>query len=267
MPSYSMPKKDSDNRVRLLPVGASAAETGSLSELTAGVASTARGSDSDSHPPAAAADGCPGPSRPVSPPLASSIRSETPDRGLGEVRDSTHVLCPAPWGADALMTNLQSGEPTIFFRLAMVALSFAMSLTFCCGTFFTPSLIEAYETRDFLLGGSLIAGSILLGPVGVLFVREVRHVCRCKGDEAMLIKLGAGSTSLPTTLLSQAKFLRLLNFDLQAGRGVWGYRAVMIVMFGPSVIFGWGLQSPWHNRVSGAAWLLWAICGARMSLR
>ena len=165
------------------------------------------------------------------------------------------LVCPNPAVTlDRWLTDPETGEPRLLFRVAC-AWTFVFAATFCCGLFFTPSLADIYQLEDPPLFGAAITAAVFLGPVGLVpILAEVRAVCRCHGEGALLPQLGAG-----VALLSAERRAGLRKYaGLADARGwfQWGLRILSVLAFGTFVVSGWGVHPSWHNRVSAAVVLV-----------
>ena len=161
------------------------------------------------------------------------------------------VVCPnSAEKLDRLLTDRDTGEPTLLFRAAQLSCGL-MSAAFCAGTFVTPGLADAIELEGPLLFGALLLLALVAGPVSMLALAEARRVCRCTGEEAFLPRLGAG-----TALLSAERHTALKGrvgmLDLTS-RKVWVPIGIRIVVYGTFLVTGWGVQSPVQNRCTAAA--------------
>eukprot|EP01045_Picozoa_sp_COSAG04_P005333 COSAG04_NODE_246_length_18912_cov_7.669537_11_plen_553_part_00 len=197
---------------------------------------------------------------------AAAASNDEEELGLSlEAPDSVEepVVCPnATEKADCWLTDNETGEPTLLFRAAQLS-CWLYSAATCAGTFYTPSLAEAYELRDPLLGGAVLMLALMFGPGFLLVLAEARRVCRCTGEEAPLPRLGAG-----TALLSAERHAGLkTQFDRldPNSRRSWVERIVFVVLFGLFIVTGWGAHSPWQNRCTATTYLLFNLLAAHIA--
>ena len=165
------------------------------------------------------------------------------------------LVCPNPAVTlDRWLTDPETGEPRLLFRVAC-AWTFVFAATFCCGLFFTPSLADIYQLEDPPLFGAAITAAVFLGPVGLVpILAEVRAVCRCHGEGALLPQLGAGVALLSAE--RRAGLRKYAGLVDAGGRFHWGLRILSVLFFGTFVVSGWGVHPSWHNRVSAAVVLV-----------
>ena len=79
-------------------------------------------------------------------------------------------------------------------------------------------------------------------------------------DAALLPRLGAGTALLPAERhAGLEKYFEMVD---PSSRYFWGLRIVFVGVLGPFIVTGWGVQSPWQNRCSAAAFLLAVLLAA-----
>eukprot|EP01043_Picozoa_sp_COSAG02_P054110 COSAG02_NODE_6075_length_3821_cov_16.445401_2_plen_461_part_00 len=194
------------------------------------------------------------------PSSGSNARASRTTADYSSVDVAPLVTCPNPAASvDPWLTNQTTGEPTQLFKLMQVSCC-TLSATICCGTFATPSLANAYELDDTLLFGGVLA-SALVGPAWLPILSEARRVCRCTGEEAPLLRLGAG-----TALISaerHAGLKKYVNMVDQRGWLRWAGISTSMAGLGFFLVSGWGVHSKWHNRCSIMACTMWYITAFR----
>eukprot|EP01043_Picozoa_sp_COSAG02_P033390 COSAG02_NODE_2276_length_9242_cov_933.673411_1_plen_571_part_00 len=170
---------------------------------------------------------------------------------------------PMPWlsmtagNADRWLTNRETGEPTLFFHVARLS-CVLFSTVVCVGTFFTPSLTDAVELRDPLLFVAVFLLAMVVGPGTAFLIADVRRLCRCTGEDVMLLRLGTGAAVLsPKQHAGIKKYSDMVERSYSL-RGMWRseIRLPTAVLCAPVIITGWGVHSPRQNRLTAAAIML-----------
>ena len=164
------------------------------------------------------------------------------------------VVCPFLFeDLDAMLTNEADGSPTLFYY-GCVAGCVALALACLAGTFATPGLPEAWAAGDPLLGLALVAGALIWGVGAPMILAETRRTCCGAAGGGPLPQLGAGTAPIPAKE-EQAlhKVDKLNGFHKDAATAARILPMVLLAL--PSLIMGWGLQSPTQNRLTAAAWI------------
>jgi hypothetical protein len=186
-------------------------------------------------------------------PMATTITNGGQE-DVAEELTTAAVVCPFLFeDVDAMLTNEADGSPTLLYH-GCVTSCVAMALASLAGTFVTPGLPMAWAAGDPLLGLALVANALVYG-VGVpMLLAETRRTCRGAAGGGPLPQLGAGTAPIPAKEEQALRKLdKQLGFHKDAATVVKNLPSVLLAL--PSLIMGWGLQSPTQNRLTAAAFI------------
>ena len=126
------------------------------------------------------------------------------------------------------------------------------------GTFFTPSIFEAYLEGDWRLVGCVVAFVVASAVTTPLVIAEGRRVFRAD-DGGPLILLGAGTQLISA---AQDKALRSRSVRAFGSKAQLSGGVVYTLMFAYPLVTGAGVHGPIQNRLSALALWLYCVLGA-----
>ena len=163
-------------------------------------------------------------------------------------------ICEHPATRWSRQLTKEDGSPTPLFRVVQFASIQLPVFINVGGTFYCPSLVQAYEAADWYM----LAHDVLVGVWGSLFLfilSEARQGLRTDSD-GLLPRLGVGKTIVTA---GEAKKLRLVNLATNHTFG----GLTNTLYSGPCVLIavavgltGAGAHSPLHNTVSAVSFAL-----------
>lgn len=168
---------------------------------------------------------------PVANPAAAGVTEPEPSDAQGAENGGAEAMVTSEHMLARMDGLLSRGEdrPTPLFYVGMAA-CVPLGVGVLFGTFFSPSLADAAEDGDVLMGAAIVMFAVLILVVAPLFNLEARRAFRADAA-GPLVLLGAGQLEITA---AQDKALRA--FDKQSNY-TWGSPASIAIHGGLTVFY------------------------------